>query len=441
MKKILVIILLACIILAIGLIGFILWSNRTISTILLEINPSIEIQLNKKNIVKNVIAKNKGKKDTSFDSIKGKELEDCIDELTSIFIDKEYMEDNEIKILIYATGEVDSDWIGNQFIMAFDKKNIVTQIITVPSITKEDKKLAKKYQISSVKAAYIQSIRKKYPNIPIDHLKNRTIRELSNTKEMGWFCDDDYELDGDRCFKEIKREDAKEGMICPEGYTEYNSVCYEETRSMDGPNYACRDDYQLIDNECIFSGSYHAHGNCDNGDYDGYDTCIIREHVADAYEFCRDPGRTLYEHKCLATKPSINGGCLNNDLYLNGSCVNTVDDYYLAEWKCPNGQVKSNHDGSLVDDDTKCYEEKKVAVTSYYCDDGDTLVGNQCQILRKEKLKKEQLCPDGYQKIEGDRCININNSKDKVEGYYCDQDNHRLKDNICIFYEILEAQQ
>ena len=47
----------------IGAFGFILWNNRTISTITMDINPSIEIHLNKRNKVKKVVALNKDAKE------------------------------------------------------------------------------------------------------------------------------------------------------------------------------------------------------------------------------------------------------------------------------------------------------------------------------------------------------------------------------------------
>lgn len=61
MKNKFIITLSICFILIIGFIGFFLWNNRTVSSIFLDINPSIKINL--KGIVKSVKALNKDAKE------------------------------------------------------------------------------------------------------------------------------------------------------------------------------------------------------------------------------------------------------------------------------------------------------------------------------------------------------------------------------------------
>jgi len=66
------------------------------------------------------------------------------------------------------------------------------------------------------------------------------------------------------------------------------------------------------------------------------------------------------------------------------------------------------------------------------------LSGDKCLIEEKEDAQKERYCPTGYTKTEEDRCINKNNSKEKQDGYYCDNDK-RLEKNECITIESVEA--
>ena len=165
--------------------------------------------------------------------------------------------------------------------------------------------------------------------------------------------------------------------------------------------------------------------------------CVVNVYIQDAEEFCRDPGRTLYEHKCLATKPTINGGCLGSDIVVNGNCVNTIDDYYESEWKCPD-RVISNGDGSLLYPDKKCYEEKKVEPDSFTCPKDYELKDKKCIKHIKERPLEERICDTGSKLIPGDRCI-TEKTKEKIKGKICDKIDSRLVNDMCVTYKIIDA--
>ena len=57
-----------------------------------------------------------------------------------------------------------------------------------------------------------------------------------------------------------------------------------------------------------------------------------------------------------------------------------------------------------------------------------------------EKPEKEKICPSGFIKIGFDRCINMNNVKEYETGLVCDQDTARVEDNVCVIYDIVEAE-
>ena len=73
MKKKIIISIIGCLILIIGIIGFIIWNNnRIVSTFTLDINPSIEINLDKNDKVKSVVALNEDAKGIIGKDLKGK---------------------------------------------------------------------------------------------------------------------------------------------------------------------------------------------------------------------------------------------------------------------------------------------------------------------------------------------------------------------------------
>ena len=151
MKKKILISIVICIALV---VGFILYNNRTVSIITLDINPSIQINLDKKGLVKKVIALNKDAKDIISD-VNGKTFDEALNTISQKVIDKGYAEGQQVTILFHAEGKLNKDIYQEKVIGAFTSKSIQTELITVDKVTKEDEALAKKYNISKAKAAYI----------------------------------------------------------------------------------------------------------------------------------------------------------------------------------------------------------------------------------------------------------------------------------------------
>ena len=67
------------------------------------------------------------------------------------------------------------------------------------------------------------------------------------------------------------------------------------------------------------------------------------------------------------------------------------------------------------------------------------LEGNKCMTIEKAELIYERTCPGKALLINNERCINLDKSVDKVDGFVCNEENTRLKDNECIIYEQIEA--
>ena len=434
---------LSILVVAVELIFFSPFSKKDeYSTIYLEINPSIEIKVDKNENVVSVKALNDDAKEIVDSSLEGKPIDELFKDLSNKIVDMGYSKDNQVTMLIHTTGSLDSEEVINKIRNDFQDKDLYADIIVINNISSEDEEFAKTHNISPYKAAYLNSIKEEKENINIEELVDKPIREIQQTKETGNTCDDGYTLEGDLCLKEIERIEAKSGSVCPSHFMDYNGKCYEETPYLEKDNDICNDNFTLVNGKCINKITDVAEGVCNNGSYDsGKDVCHENVYIGDAYEFCRDSGRTLYEHKCLATKPTINGGCLNGDMLYNGKCVNTRNDYYASEWMCPNGQINSTDKGTLIFPDNKCYEEQEVKPTAYKCNEDFTLENKTCVREESHDPQKERYCPNGFTMVPYDRCINLNNQKDYETGFVCDKENSRLEGNVCVVYEIVDAKK
>lgn len=77
--------------------------------------------------------------------------------------------------------------------------------------------------------------------------------------------------------------------------------------------------------------------------------------------------------------------------------------------------------------------------TEYKCDEENMkLEGNKCILEEVEDAMHELTCKNGYTLVNNDRCINLNNTTNKVNGLICDEQS-KLKNNKCIVYDFIEA--
>jgi len=435
MKKKIIVSIIVCLILIVGIGGFIIWNNnRIVSTVTLDINPSIEINLTRNEKVKSVVALNEDAKEIVDGNLKGKSIDDTLKQITDNLIEKGYVtEENFLEIILYSEGGISNKELETKLKETLEKKKIDSNIITINKVSKEDEELAKKYDVSPAKISYIKSIIKDNENINIEDLSNKSVSELKETKATGKYCDKGYTLEGDWCLKEINRKSASNGEVCPRGYAEHEGKCYEETKAVESKNYICNDGFKLVNNKCVMNEVTDALGKCDSGDYDnGY--CVRKELIGDAEEYCRLTPATdiLMNHKCYGPKPILNGGCANNDKIINGKCVD-LNSYYESDYRCKSGDLESDH---------KCYKTVKNSPDLYYCEENAKLEGTKCVINRIEEPLKEMSCPSGTIPIDdGSRCLNLNKIATKESGFVCESENTRLKGNQCIIYEIVESKQ
>ena len=352
-------------------------------------------------------------------------------------------------ILLYSIGDIENKDVESIIRDSFGKEGIYTDIIVIKGITKEDEKLSKKYNISLSKASYINSILKDNKNIDVKALINNTVSELTETKNTGFYCDSGYIIDGSHCLKEISRESASTGEVCPRNYTEYNGVCYEEKGYEETNELICREGFTLNNDKCINTIEMDAEVeySCSKGELvrdpkglkKGVETpiCVDKSSGVKPTLRCLSSSyHIVIDGKCYnGPAPTIDGGCPNGDTLVNGGCYSKDDE---DQWVCTDGGIYHKSQDSVPEfcPETLTYIEPNIV--KYSCQKDFKLKDNICIKEEIEEARHKNICTDGYTEVDG-RCINYNNKTDKVNGYKCDDENARLKGNMCITYSSLEA--
>lgn len=173
--------------------GFIYHNNTVDSIIAIDVNPSVEISLNKSYKVLSVRANNMdGEKLIENKNFKNQSCDDVIADLTTSLSQKGYINKNKNSILVSVSSP-------NEVKAAEVKSRVVTDIKTTlhkqqiePVIynqsipnkdTNELDKLAKKYHISFGKMKLIHSLIEKNPTLTIKELAELPIQEIPNYVE------------------------------------------------------------------------------------------------------------------------------------------------------------------------------------------------------------------------------------------------------------------
>ena len=451
-KKILFFSFLVLIIIA-GFVLFFVFKNKTVSTIYLDINPSIKIELTRDEKIKKITPLNDDAKKVVNNSLINKSLEYALKTITYKIIENDFIENNSVVVLLYSTGTIKNENIQNTIKKEFTEKNFFAQIIVVDSISSEDEELAKKYNITPSKAAYINSILKENEKINVEYLKEKSVKELEDTKEKEIYCTEEYFLDGDHCFKEIRRENAIMAEVCPSGYFEYNNICYEESPAILSDNLICRSEFSLKDNNCvreIVSDAIPLKYSCksgelmsrrdvglvhngENGDY----VCVDKSKAKAPVLRCLTINHTMIDGKCyVGPAPTINGGCPNNDKLVKGGCYSLDDG---DQWVCTDGRIYEKSKNSVPKYCPETVKYTNPTVLEYKCEGEETLNNNKCIRTEIEPPENEKSCSNGFTLVDNNRCINKNKTVAKQDGYKCKVDNSKLKGNICVIYDIIEA--
>jgi len=454
-KKILIPIIVLVLIILIVVSILIIKGNKIKTTITIDINPSIEINLDKNDKVYSIKALNDDAKDIINNDLKGKELFDTLDIITNNLFEKGYIKENHVEIVLYSEGKYPTEEIKNHLGATFSDKEVATDIIVIESISKEDKKLAKKYNISPAKASYINQISKD-TGIESEDIVNKSVTELRDVKETGKHCEDGYIQRGDHCFKEIATYEPKEGEVCPGEYNEYNGKCYQSTGMLEKEEKTCPKDFTKEGNDCVKKEYREAQAvklKCTTGELkkrsdfqltgdvvEGIDDNICADYskathpvspceANDGTEYTV-VGGTCYWHRA----PVIESGCPGK-VQVGGMCWDNATGIYI----CPG----INDGYTYKSRDEWCIRSIKFTnpiVEEYKCEEDGKLEGNKCLVEQRIEPYGERYCPDNYTLIEDRMCINKNKTTNKIDGLVCEEEDTQLEGNKCIKYEIKDAE-
>ncbi len=444
MKKKMLIPVVICLVLLIIFIVLVLvkTDKKEITTITLDINPSIEIKL-EKDEVKEVRALNSDG-ERVIDSVQDDmNLEDTLKEIMNKVIELDYIFDDHAVVLVYVDGKQDMEELERYLNGPLSESGKSLEMIVIDKITKEDEKFAKKHNISLAKAHYINELAKERDVKPEDYV-NKSISEIKETKDTGRTCGEGYALRGDFCFKEIAREDAKTGKVCPRGYTEYKGKCYEEVGIEETENYVCAEDRVLREDKCIRTETREAQPKsftCTSGELtkksDNSYVCADTSkatHPMSPCELHDGTETTMSGGKCYWHRaPVIAAGCPGK-IQVKGECWDDASSVLICE---------GYRDGKRYSSRSEYCEHSikyiDPTVTEYKCPSDFKLDGNKCYKDEIEPAEHERTCKSGYTLVNHDRCINKDATANKEAGFICDMPNSRLKDKACIIYDVIEA--
>lgn len=154
----------------------IIFDTTVVSTVTMDINPSIKVNINKDNKVIEVIALNEDAKSIISDELKEKNISDVIEKLTSNLLSNDYFKD-DATIILSVEGEVSSEDIKNVISDTLKKENVLVTIIE-PVITKSGKKIAEDLGITEAKASYLEEVISKNPSLKIEDIKDKSVKEI-----------------------------------------------------------------------------------------------------------------------------------------------------------------------------------------------------------------------------------------------------------------------
>lgn len=152
-------------------------SNAVASIIYLDINPSIKIELDKNNKVIKVTPLNEDAKKITNDNYEGKELTETI-KLIKINLEKEGFLKADTTILLNTSGQIKEDTVKTILVANLNSTKVI-----IPKINESSKKIAKKYNITESKAAYIEETIKESKNLSIEDLKDKSVNEITKIDE------------------------------------------------------------------------------------------------------------------------------------------------------------------------------------------------------------------------------------------------------------------
>ena len=198
----------------------------------------------------------------------------------------------------------------------------------------------------------------------------------------------------------------------------------------------CSNGQTLKEGKCVGELITDAKSKCEVGEYNPTtDKCETLIYVSEGTKVCGgDDPRISEQGTCTYPKPMINGGCLENDVVINGWCYNMIDGgNNYPDLICPSGSKEANGSNGRA-----CYQVQQTEPI-YYCNDLEKLDGKKCISNNPTEPEHKLTCNEGYTLYLDRMCVDYNNKTQLIDGYICNNERERLEDNKCITYEEIEA--
>ena len=446
MKKILLVML--CLLM---LVGCGKKKEESISKITLDINPSIEINV-KEDKVDSINALNDDAKLVLDKELEGETLEEALNWIINRSVDLDFIRDEAV-VLVMIEGKYDQEELRELMAKPLDERKRGLEMIVIDKVTKEDEEFAKEHNISVAKAHFINELVKEREVDASDYV-DKSISEIKETKDTGYTCDKGYTKEGDQCIKEVGREVAQKGKVCPHGFVDYKGKCYEEKPVEDSNNYVCGEG-KLEGDQCILERIVNAipsKYSCSKGTAKTkYEAGLTNKDSGDANDIvCEDTSNATHpvspcelndgtEHttsggKCYWHRAGkLPSGCPGK-IEVNGECWDDASKVLICKGARDGKQYSSRNEyceGSV--------KYNSPTVSEYKCEGNATLQNGKCLVKEEQPAERERICPSGFKKVENDRCINENNTKEFEDGYICPKENTRLEGDTCILLEVKEV--
>jgi len=219
-------------------------NNEVVSILTIDVNPSIQINLDKNNIVINVIPLNDDSKLLLADKkFYGKTIENTLETIISLLKEKNYFDEgtNAILINVKSNDKELSDTVQEKVETITKDKEINVEVIMLSVEENEElKDLAEKNNITISKAYYIEEIIKEQDELTFEELKDLSINEISkkmnNQKEV-----------------EIEKETEKEKVEKSNTETEIKK---NQSNNTSSKSYGCNPPADLKSKDwCVFNKS------------------------------------------------------------------------------------------------------------------------------------------------------------------------------------------
>ena len=450
MKKVIIAII-ALLVVAAGVVVFMMLGKDKTTIITMDINPSFKVTL-KGDKVSDIVSLNEDAKNIVKENLKNKSFKDSLDLLVNDLIENGIIEGNFVSVVINVDGSKEEKEVEKVIKETFTEHQVSANVIA-PVITDTAKELAKKYNITEAKAAYIESVTEQSEVLKVENFVNKSVNEIVSVKETGKYCEEGYTLEGDFCTKVTGEERPIEDKVCKEGYEEINGKCYKNG-GFSEVSY-CEGNLTLDNNKCTGTKTTDALGKCTTGTYNKTTKkCEVLTYQSEGTKTCREADDLLLGNgKCASHKPGAHSYGDNDDPFDEatecfgadkfhtspnpdnpgmGWCYNMSGDYD-ANVTCPSGTTLTTGDKGKG-----CYKAESSDAT-YYCEGNAKLDGNKCTGTVSENAKTKKTCSDGYKLYEDRTCVNYSETAEFVSGYKCQSENARLEGNVCKLVEIVDA--